>query len=441
MSPASAQARQRRQLRRGAAGVCLFGVIVGGALQAFWSGFPPMATGAAAWAAGVLLWPDLASRSRRQALVLLAVGVGGLALGWSRGMPPLWPQVFAGNAALIAMLAAVSFLRLITAPAEGEDHTPPAGRRAMRSTILGLHLFGAVVNLSTIFIMARRMAPHGHLDSRQVRLLTRGFSSAAFWSPFFAAMAAALTYAPGAKLGALVAVGLPLAVVALGVTLTELERSRERPDTFQGYPMNPRSLWLPALLGLIILVLHGIRPSLSVLGIIAALAPGITAVTLALRREPVLERVGAQITRGLPLMAGELSLFLAAAVMAGGLESVFATTGEWLPFTTFAGPQAAMVLAMLVALALVGVHPLIGIAAASSLLAPVVPDSNLLAMTFLCAWAIGVSVSPLSGLNLAMQGAYGLRGLDILRWNLPYGAVMLVTAMIALNVYAWIAGI
>jgi len=348
--------------------------------------------------------------------------------------------VFGSNAALIAMLAAVSFLRLISAPAAGQQASgPPTGRAAVRSTLAGVHLFGAVANLSTVFIMARRMAGGSNLDRWQTIVLIRGLSAAAFWSPFFAAMAATLTYAPGARLSHLVAVGVPLALIALAITLREVERHGA--ENFTGYPMDVRSLWLPALLAVVILAVHWMRPETSVLGVIAVLAPTVTVLTLALRREPVIRRTVGQITTGLPLMASELGLFLSAGVLAAGLQSLIATTGGQLPFEVFGGVQAALLLAVLVALAVVGVHPVIGIAAAAPLLAPTEPDQNLLAITFLAAWSIGVAVSPLSALNMGIQAAYGIRAGEILRWNKRYAVVMVAAAGLALWLYARFAGI
>jgi hypothetical protein len=60
-------------------------------------------------------------------------------------------------------------------------------------------------------------------------------------------------------------------------------------------------------------------------------------------------------------------------------------------------------------------------------------------MTFLSAWAIGVVSSPFSGINLSMQGRYGQRGLDSLRWNGTYSLIMLALSITALNLYAALA--
>ncbi|WP_435104634.1 hypothetical protein [Arhodomonas sp. AD133] len=434
MSETRIQKQARRRRRRAVAGIAIALAMAFAGAHAFIAGLPLAPAGVCAWLSGVVLWPDVARRSRVQAVALMIVGVAGLAWGVYCGVRLPWGRALAGNAALLGMLAAVGFLRLIAAPADEPGETLPAGRRGVVGTLVGLHAFGAVVNLSTVFIMAHRMASAGHIDDQQLRVLTRGFASAAFWSPFFAAMAAALTYAPGARLERVIAVGLPVALLALAITAVEL--ARERLDDFRGYPLHAGSLWLPAVLAAVILILHGLAPDLSVLGIITVLAPALTALILPFREARPAALLSRQVTARLPLMANELTLFLAAGVMAAGLESVVATLGGWVPFSGFGGWQAGLVLACMVLLALVGVHPLIGIAAFGTLLAPLDPDPSLLAMTFLAGWAIGVAVSPLSGLNLALQGAYDIAPRRIIVANARYGAVMVAVTTVALVLYA-----
>jgi hypothetical protein len=139
-------------------------------------------------------------------------------------------------------------------------------------------------------------------------------------------------------------------------------------------------------------------------------------------------------------MANELLLFLAAGLMAAGVDSSLSTLHGWLPFARFGGVEAALTLLFMYLISLAGVHPVIGIAVIGTLLAPLKPDTNLLAMTFLCSWAISVGTSPFSGMNLALQGRYRIAPLDFLRWNGRYSLFMLGASMAALIAYAnWFA--
>lgn len=422
--------------RRPLAGLLLLLVLVLAVAAGLVPAWPSWPAGVAAWAAALLLWPDLAARVRWQVAVLLLIGAAGLSWGYSRGVAADWEQAVAANALLIAMLAAVSFLRLISQPRTEANEPLPRGRRAVASSLAAVHLFGAVINLSTVFIMADRIRTGAGLGRGQVIALVRGFSAAAFWSPFFAAMAAALTYAPGARLPVLMAAGAPLAAVAVLGTWQQVVR--QEGQDFRGYPMHHRSLWLPALLALAILLLHGLWPALSVLALVSLLAPVVTLLVLGVQGR--LGAFAAHVREALPRMASELSLFLAAGVMAAGIASAASQPELALPWTHFGALQAALTLVAMWLLALPGVHPVITIAAAGSLLAPLEPDPNLLAITFLAAWALGVATSPLSAMNLALHGAYRIPALKLLRWNLPYALLMLPAVWLVQYLYLRWAG-
>lgn len=417
--------------RRPLAGWLLLATVILAVAHTFVPGFPKLPAGVTAWGAGLLLWPEIPLQTRRQVTILLLIGLAGIAWGMTRGATADWRMILAGNALLLAMLAAVSFLRLITRPETDAGERLPTGRRAVWSTLFGVHLFGAVINLSSVFIMGDRIGRGGRLGKAQTVVLTRGFTAAAFWSPFFAAMAAAMTYAPGASLPQIWLMGIPLAAIALLITALGC---REHAG-FTGYPMHPRALALPGLLALAVLALHQWHSEWHILGVICLLAPALSVATVLLRWESPGGRLREHVEGNLPGMQNELALFLAAGVMAAGLNAVFAGFGNWLPFDRFGGIEASLVLLFMVASSTLGVHPVINIAALGTLLAPLAPDATLLAMTFLSAWAIGVAGSPFSGINLAMQGRYGQQTLDSLKWNGLYSLIMLCLSIAALNFY------
>jgi len=433
VSAAAARAPARGKGRRSAAGIVLFATLVATVAAVLLPTLSLRPAGVLAWLAGALLWPEVARNTRLQSILLAVIGATGIVWGLYRGIAPDWTRVLSANAVIIALLAGVSFLRLITRIKEEGGPERPGGRRSILATLAGLHLFGAVVNLSTLFVMAHAMARDGRLDSRQVRLLTRGYSAAAFWSPFFAGMAVALTYAPGARLGAVLSLGIPLAMVALALIFLEI--AREDPGHFRGYPMDFSSLGLPAGLAVLIVVIHEIRPDLSVVAVMAGLAPSVAIGVMAIRRARPLRTVADHVTLALPRMANELTLFLAAGVLAAGIASALAAGGGLAPFDHFGALQASLTLALLILAAVAGVHPVISIAAASAVLVPLDPDPALLAVTFLGAWSIGTATSPLSAMNLSLQGAYDVPPLDFLRLNARYAVTMWLICSGAFFVY------
>lgn len=396
------------------------------------------------WTAALLLSHRLGRRQRIQGGCLIGLGVAGIAWGALHDVPLDITRILAGNQGLVSLLAAVSFLRLVTRPeAAQRDAPPPRGRKALWRTLIGVHLFGAVINLSTVVILGDRMTTRGRLGKRRALALSRGFAAGAFWSPFFSAMAAALTYAPGAQLGIVVLAGWPMAAISLWLTARDLDPGNPGGGApFIGYPMRFSALWIPGLLVAIVLALHALVPGWSILAIITLSAPLLTVGILLARQRrgawpPLRDHVG----RGLASTVNELALFLAAGVLAAGLISLTGQLGDWLPFTRFGPPQAGLLLLVMVGLATLGMHPIITIAACGVWLAPLHPNPNLLAITLLMAWGIGVPANPLSGLHLMMQGRYGIDGYAFLRWNASYVLKCLGAGVGLLYLYGMLLGV
>lgn len=405
-------------------------------------GMSLLPAGLLGWTAALLLSHRLGRRQRIQTGWLIGLGLAGVLWGVLHGVAWPWTALLAGNQGLVSLLAAVSFLRLITRPG-GDHEAPPRGRKALWRTLIGVHLFGAVINLSTVVILGDRMASRGRLGKRRALALSRGFAAAAFWSPFFSAMAAALTYAPGAQLSLVVLAGLPMAALSLWLTAREIDpEDATRGAPFIGYPLHFGALWIPGLLVVIVLVLHTLMPGWSILAIITLSAPLLTVVILTVQQgRAAALPLRNHITHGLASTVNELALFLAAGVLAAGLTSLSRALGGGLPFDHFGSAQASLLLLAMVGIAALGVHPVITIAAAGVWLAPLHPHPNLLAITLLMAWAIGVPANPLSGLHLMMQGRYGIDGYAFLRWNGAYVLKCLGAAVALLYAYGALLGV
>ena len=143
--------------RRTLAAVLLFAMTVLAALAGTGHGPPVWIAGLAAWGAAVLLWPQLARAQKRQALLLAGAGVVAFGVALGRGGSPSLLGLLTQNTALLGMLAAVSFLRLLRTPEAGSAGLPK-GRGALWRTLGAVHVLGAVINLSAVFIMASSMS-------------------------------------------------------------------------------------------------------------------------------------------------------------------------------------------------------------------------------------------------------------------------------------------
>ena len=145
------------------------------------------------------------------------------------------------------MLIGVGFLRLIATPKQEKMKKLPSGKQSLLKTYLGIHLFGSVINLSSLILVADKLYKKAPLSNLQIIVLTRAFSSDAYWSPFFVAFAAALTYAPKLSTSTILISGLFLAFCTFLITYLEVVRKYDLKE-FRGYPMNFETLYLPLLL-------------------------------------------------------------------------------------------------------------------------------------------------------------------------------------------------
>lgn len=394
--------------------------------------------GAVAWLAGLLLFARVTRAQRIQILAMFAVGVAGIIWGVLHGLDAGLGKALAGNQAILSMLAAVSFLRLVAlSPADAEERLP-RGRGAFWRTLFGVHLFGAVINFSAIGIVGDRLSARRPLSTLQALTLSRGFCLAALWSPFFAAMGVALTQAPGSQLSVMVAVGIPVALLMLLLTGWRMA-ARDGIDDYPGYPIRLEALGLPLLLAAGTLLMRRFLPEVPILTVIALLSLLVTVAVLVLREGAA---SGAQLVEqvrvGLPRMSGEMALFLAAGVLAAGVSVLVAALFPGLVVERFGPTEAGLLLTLMTAVAVVGVHPVTSIAVAAGILMPYVDDPNLLGITFLMSWASGVSISPFSGLHLGIQGRYGINAFSFLRWNVRFTLLLLAVNCSALQLYGWL---
>ncbi len=353
-----------------------------------------------AWLAALLLGPGLSPMARRQCLALYLAAGGLSLLAAFLGAPLSAAAYLLPNIDMLTLFAAVSSLSLASGQLSREAGAW-RGRRGLWSSMLGLNLLGAVINLSVLFIVGDRLERNGTLERRQVMVMTRLFCAAAFWSPFFVAMAVAVTYAPGMQLGYVMGFGLLAALGAMLLTAREVQRLGV--TDFEGYPLRPRTLLLPLGLAGVVLAVKALWPALGIIAVIALAAP-LMALLLMPRqgRAPALRR---QVVERLPGMGSQLVLFLGAGLLAASLHSL---TSVWSPLeywslgSQFGLLHAGATLLLILLLSYLGLHPIISIASLAPLLWTLHPDPTLLALCFLMGWGLSTATSPLSGANLAL---------------------------------------
>jgi len=390
----------------------------------------PHGVGYALWLATLLLWRDIPRRTRWQAGALAVIGLGLLVVSrWHYGAPVAWPTVTSGNTYVVAMLVGVSFIGLI-GNRSGSSRPlgrPVTGRRGTAGTWLGVHLLGTILNLSTVFMIGDRLARRAPLTTPQLLALNRGLSSAALWSPFFASMGVVMTLAPGMEYSRVLAIGLPLALVSGALTTFELSRRFDLTEV-AGFSLSPRSLLMPVAMAALVMLFHfQLTPELGIVSIITFLLPAVAlASNLPAGPRWTWHRVRQHTLTRLPAMRGEIALFLSAGLLTLGLSTLVAaaTGSEWRLFAHFGALQAVISFLAIVLSAVAGLHPIIGVSVLASMLDLRGSEPTLFAFTALASWAVGTSVGPLSGINLSLQGRYGVSGYRMMRLNLGYALVL-----------------
>ena len=381
------------------------------------------------WFAGVILFFDLSIAQKKVIVIIAVAALLSWLVAWNAGYQGDLVKALSINQSLIVMLIGVNFLQLIARPHCDSQEGLPTGKAAFFKTYIGTHFFGSVINLSSVMIVGQRLAIKNRLSKNQQILLTRSFSSAAYWSPFFAAFAAASVYAGEASLVVLLPAGFALACVAFILTVVEvLKDDSEKIDNFIGYPIHFDALLWPAVLAVLVFITHQLFPSIKVI-ILISLSAFVVSLGVVLARKGVKQgaaKIKQHVNFRLPEMKSELLLFLVAGLFGTGLAAVLQGLSIGMPIDSFDGLSASVLLFIMLLLSLVGVHPVISIAVIGQWIAELNPDQTLLAIMFLMSWAIGVSTSPFSGMNLALQGRFGMSGRQVFKWNLRYALKMYI---------------
>jgi hypothetical protein len=382
------------------------------------------------WMAAVLLVDKIKSAQRWQIATIAGLGLAMHAVALSRGVEIDVSRAVGINASLISMIAAVGFLRLVVNPGAANEKLP-TGNRPYYRTLAGVWLFGSVINISAPILFADRLSRREGLSPLAAQSIVRVFTTCSGWSPFFGGMAVVITYVPDMNLGLVILICLPFSLFGLALVLLEAKlRYAQQMQEFRGYPVQFSSLWVPALLALIVVMLAWLAPGWSVLTHISVGALTVSFFGLKLQNSwaETWRALSRQVTEHVPAMVNELSLFLVAGVLAAGLASVLSSDIGWVPSQGFGLIQASSLLGFMVLLAVVGVHPVVTVSGATPLVMSLNPDPNLLAVVYLLAWSLGTCASPLSGTHLVFQGRYGVSNWRAAAGNWPFVAVLYIAA-------------
>ena len=390
-------------------------------------------SGLLSWLAVVILFSSI--KKKKMLLILFTLSFIAFSISYINGFEINFIKAFTVNQYLLTLLIGVGFLRLITIPKQEQvnENVLPKGKNSFLKTYLSVHLFGSVINFSSLILVADKLYKKAPLTNIQIILLTRAFASDAYWSPFFVAFAAVVTYAPNLSTSTILINGIFLAIVTFLVSYLEIIRNKDlNIEEFSGYPLSFNSLYLPICLAFLVLITNHYYPDIKVIILVATFAVLLTAIVLPLKKgfRKAKEKLTNHINNELPNMKMEMSLFLVAGMFGISIGSILIGLDITLPFEKFDWIIASIFLAIFIILAFIGIHPIITI----SIIGDLLPNVNhtLLAATFLMAWSTTVSTSPFSGLNLTIVARYKVKGSRIFKLNIFYALKMYVVCVLSL---------
>ena len=395
----------------------------------------PLWSGLAGWSAAFLLFNRLPRAMVYQISGMLLAGSCCLAWTLLNGYHVDVTRLLSANIHIIALIASVTSLRLLSRLDNQTDTPLPRGRKSLVKTAWGLHLFASVINLSAVMIFGNRMEQAAPINRLQAVLFSRAFSSGCYWSPFYVSIATALVYAPGSNFITLVLAGLPIALTGLIITTWQLLQDEESNETY-GYPLRFEALFVPLLLSITIIILNKLFPDFPVLTLITILSFLLALFALVMHNPfTAIKQIENHIATGLPDIYRELLLFLAAGVMSAGISTLLTSSDIALGITTVSPLTAGGFILVSMLFSLIGVHPIVTISIVGSLLSNTSYNVNLLGVAMMMMWGNGIVVSPFSGINLTLQGRFRISSFSIMRWNAGYAFTMLSVCILALYIY------
>lgn len=395
-------------------------------------------SGIFAWIAFIFLFKF--TSNIKLLVTLLVLSLIAFLYSYSNGFNIDFSRAILVNQYLLTLLIGVGFLRLIATPKNEKVKKLPVGKKAFFKTYLGIHLFGSVINLSSLILVADKLYKKSNLTNLQVVVLTRAFSTDAFWSPFFVAFAAAMTYAPNLSTSTILFTGLILTFIAFFITYFEVIKKYDV-STFKGYPIHFETLYLPFMLAIMVLITNYYYPEKKVILLIATFSFALTFFILPVKVGLLksFKKLSNHINEELPRMKNELALFLVAGMFGVSISTILIGLDIGFPFEKFDGFSASVLLFVLMFLSFIGIHPIISISILGSFANEL--NHTLLAAAFLMSWSITVATSPFSGLNLTMQARYDLKAIDIFKINIPYAIKMYFVCVIMLFILAEVLGL
>ena len=346
-------------------------------------------------------------------------------------------------------------------------HQPPGRRYFVLS--LGAHLFGLLLNFAALSLLGSMVRSSTDIEEegeqkriamvrrkRMTLAIIRGFATIAIWSPLSAILAILISLVPGTSLAGAIPKGLMIFVVfiLLGWAVDRVSFPRRvLPDAERSF----RATGI-AFLGLLAIVVSIIAASAALAGL-----TGMTVVNSLLfvvplaamvwvyiqsaaqnTHDPVkrsLRRIGDEFPPALAELKAEVSIFFSYGMLAILILSLLRPESWSLFLAELHVSQTDILLFVfwgIVALAVLGVNPLLTVLLVASALPKVTTpqiDGVMLLMTLQFAWCTCIVLSPSTAAARLLAATTGVSSrMMCLNWNLGFALTWMILASLILVV-------
>lgn len=382
--------------------------------------------------------------TRIAATLLVVAGVSMLVFTYSiTGEGLRIDHLLSMNQELAGMTSCVVFLRLITGGRTGESEKGDGAKEIRRTGFIN-HGISSVINIISVGIIADRIKGDKPLTIKDASLLSSTYGLGAFWSPFWVAAAAAGVLMPGANTILQIGIGGFAAIICLFIATWWNIRTRtpEELAAFTGYQPSLRLLRVPMAMVIFVLVTHLLFPPISIPKLVVAGALLVTLIGVVTLRGwsgiPMMVKHG---LNNLPISRTEGTLFIAAGVLTIGFRAIQSVVHIEVPLTEFTPLVAWVMIIVMIAVSLLGVHPVISSAIIVGLLANIQIDPTMFVLSVLIGWSLASIVGPISGLLNYLNGQYGISNFRLVKENMPIVLFSLIVALPILYLAEYLIGV
>ena len=347
-------------------------------------------------------------------------------------------SAIAENASIVGLICGVYALRLLARPTENGVNVLQI-KPTPANLLLVAHALGSCLNLAVIRVVGDAFRRGQSLNNHQTSALLVGFATCSSWSPFFAALTLCVTAVPGSSYGHVAPFGFLFSFCFICLMWYRMPTRQyvDRADDSVVQIDLSLAVWIALLIVTTSIGLISF-PGLGVVTVVtmSAVLTGVSAAFLGVLQGFGWSSLHVFVTRDLPAALNEVALFSACGVLSLGVSAALLSLSLDFTLSEWHDIFALLVPLSILALALIGLHPIAGVALVGTALTPMffdVPD--LLALMLSIGWCLGVIFSPFSGAQLHLASSFGTDRAALIKTQVALLPIALVSILVSFSVF------